>query len=1375
MAWTGKYNPVSTLVLGLSCSLYWLACSGSDSGSRLQQEGEIAAEDEGSVEHEVVVLDGVEHETPDESEAVPEPDAMLEDGGELDGESLDLGGESLEQDGEPGEPFQELEELPKGMIRLQGSVQKGPFILGSDMDISQLDSELNPTGFVYSTQTINDKGEFVLALEPSGPVEVRGSGYYYNEIIGDLTGPLTLRAFYVPSEEGVQSVYVNIVTHLIAKRVKALVSEGVDFDDAVSQAEGELKDELDITEPGFTGFSNSTSMNLLGGDTGSNAYMFAVSTVLSRVARNRIPGFEYSPQVRTLLNAKLQELLNTLSLDLEDGVLEADVKAEIAKGLPEIDTRIIEAMLARRFDELEVTSPVPDLDSVLDQDKDGLVNMRDNCPLVGNPDQTDTDGDGVGDACDNCPGFECSDTCIMAGTHDMYCIDETICYEECNVGYSDINKSVFIGCRNQSDVCMGTYMATYCASPCNGDPAAPDACGQSRTCAAYLQWSDDMHMHADIELLCVIPCTMPGLGKEGHACFSVLDCKPGLFCGSDGRCRRPCNPFSQDACEGCAEDMLLDQAPMEQSPPGATVTSLTMALCPSPTAGQGEPCGDPRAYPERLPCSEGLECIGQVCAAVGVLGDDCGSPSDPPCALELACFDGKCTRPVKEGENCSESTPPCEAGTACSQGVCVPEGGACSDLQGSTDCPEGMLCVESSRCTDSIPCCIAPAGYGESCSFDTPCKEGLYCVNSPSDCRSVMGSSPVCCLGPGLLGEACEGRPCVEGTYCSSAARCRNEYNLSQCCLAAPGESEPCSTSPEGPHCQSGLACLYDSKRDGFFCAKAGGEGEPCYEDMTCDDQLLCINGTCFHVGGEGDPCGTPGDNPCDPSLVCFNSACIKPSQAGEACSDHVPCVERAVCVDGTCVAEGGACTDLEGSTDCPSGLVCLNINACYDRYERDTCCIKSAGLGDGCMLIPCGAGTYCSNLDKCINDYGTSPCCLPRAGELEPCGSALPWHPPCLEGLVCVVDEQCGGDRCCIQAGGQDQPCHDDGTCDDQLVCIDGKCTQVGGVGDACGGAGDYPCDPALVCFNNECAQYTKKGEACSDLLPPCEEGAVCANGTCVEEGTACSDTQGSTDCPAGLTCFRDYPDCSKYGNSCMLPVGLGGDCGGGRRCADAYYCSSITYCSTHYGVTLCCLTRSGLDQPCDQGVPDMCESGLTCIYDTDRSGYFCVHAGGDGQPCLPGSKCNDSSLVCISNTCTQVGGEGDSCGGENPCDPRLELRCIAGKCWGRVPVGGACDPITTGPCVEGAACAADGKCHSEGGECDPDATPTGCIEGFRCLKNSSHCFNLYGIWNCCIGPQGYAESCEDSELEVCADGLTCKWFFTAPECGGTEYCCLP
>jgi hypothetical protein len=44
------------------------------------------------------------------------------------------------------------------------------------------------------------------------------------------------------------------------------------------------------------------------------------------------------------------------------------------------------------------TSPTPTPPS--DVDSDTVLDVSDNCPLVANPDQTDTDGDGIGDACE---------------------------------------------------------------------------------------------------------------------------------------------------------------------------------------------------------------------------------------------------------------------------------------------------------------------------------------------------------------------------------------------------------------------------------------------------------------------------------------------------------------------------------------------------------------------------------------------------------------------------------------------------------------------------------------------------------------------------------------------------------------------------------------------------------------------------------------------------------------------------------------------------------------------------------------------------------------------------------------------------------------
>jgi Thrombospondin type 3 repeat len=50
-----------------------------------------------------------------------------------------------------------------------------------------------------------------------------------------------------------------------------------------------------------------------------------------------------------------------------------------------------------------VFSVLQDVVASPDSDHDGVADWSDNCPAVGNADQTDSDGDGVGDVCDNCP------------------------------------------------------------------------------------------------------------------------------------------------------------------------------------------------------------------------------------------------------------------------------------------------------------------------------------------------------------------------------------------------------------------------------------------------------------------------------------------------------------------------------------------------------------------------------------------------------------------------------------------------------------------------------------------------------------------------------------------------------------------------------------------------------------------------------------------------------------------------------------------------------------------------------------------------------------------------------------------------------------
>lgn len=62
-------------------------------------------------------------------------------------------------------------------VQLSGAVQKGPFVLGSTVNISPLDASLNPTGQVFSTQTADDLGQFSVQFMASGRVALEGNGF----------------------------------------------------------------------------------------------------------------------------------------------------------------------------------------------------------------------------------------------------------------------------------------------------------------------------------------------------------------------------------------------------------------------------------------------------------------------------------------------------------------------------------------------------------------------------------------------------------------------------------------------------------------------------------------------------------------------------------------------------------------------------------------------------------------------------------------------------------------------------------------------------------------------------------------------------------------------------------------------------------------------------------------------------------------------------------------------------------------------------------------------------------------------------------------------------------------------------------------------
>lgn len=267
-------------------------------------------------------------------------------------------------------------------VSLAGAVQKGPFVLGSTINVSPLDATLNPNGQVFNTKTNDDAGHFAVNFKASGLVSLEGSGFYYNEVSGGLsTSNLTLRALYEIKASGAQNAIINLVTHLTYDRVKNLVIGGATFDAATKQAESELRTALAIGNATFAPGKSGIQMDVLGGDSDANAYLFVVSSVIAQAGVTKALG-------TVSVDATIQELLNTTANDLaNDGMVSPTLTALYKQAQLDLDSYDVVDKLAARLAAIGSNATIPNIDRVLDSDGDGFANAVDNCPWVANPAQ----------------------------------------------------------------------------------------------------------------------------------------------------------------------------------------------------------------------------------------------------------------------------------------------------------------------------------------------------------------------------------------------------------------------------------------------------------------------------------------------------------------------------------------------------------------------------------------------------------------------------------------------------------------------------------------------------------------------------------------------------------------------------------------------------------------------------------------------------------------------------------------------------------------------------------------------------------------------------------------------------------------------------
>ena len=1175
-------------------------------------------------------------------------------------------------------------------IQLHGAVQKGPFVVGSSIDVSVLDGALNPTGQVYSSQTINDRGEFDIAFTATGAVRMEGTGYYYNEVAGALsTSSLTLRAFFVPVAAGTQTAFVNMVTHLTTQRIMALVRGGKAFGEAVKQAESELRIELGITVPAFIPGVSGIAMNIAGGDDDNNAYLLAASSVLTQVAYAKGGS----------VDANLQELLNGTAIDLEDGQLQPELKGQIAEAVRALDVARIANLLAVRLHATGSTAAVPDMNRVLDQDGDGLVNVHDNCPKVANLLQEDGEHDGVGDACDACPATACAHQCLPANAGAGRAAD--LCYTPCKDSAS---------CSAQEEciqVLASAKPITLCAAKC--DPLAATSCTETTSCfftgsAVAPKPTDGGVPAGGPAWHCAAPALF-GTVAEGGACgasgglglpspISGGGCGPKLVCarmpGDAFQCQKPCNPDAPSTCSDGRACVNKVCAP----PPGEIDQGCD--LLPANTCAQGLSCVDQSFQcPNNLRmCCKALGAAGQPCTQASTCdqGLECRHDSCPQDAkyptgcclvtggLNQPCpMDGKCD--VTAGLVCISGPPgtcPNGAANCCKHAGDVnepclpnPSGGGLATMPGT--CSDAALaCLMSPSCTSPTGCCAHTGGPAEPCTTEGTCTaSGYTCAQGPV-CQGLSGPKGCCVPGGGANQPCLSGKTCSEpGFACISSQSCTNPEG---CCQHTGGSNEPCSAAGA---CDAGFACSHStacsSAGPNGCCLAAGAEKQPCLPGQTCSDPLLsCVMSpptpTPQSLCGDGKCCLLAGDlyQACKSDNTCKDATLgCGPAPAGQSCLYGASqCCVPAGGEGQPCSRPSGPATPYGTCND--AALACVTSTSCTLNGMMGQCCERAGALGEPCRMNEpmnqCNAGLACQFSVAAMG--GT---CVHSGGADEPCRPYVMNSPRCDTGLACAPASN--GERC-IPAGGQNQLCLDNRTCSEGYLACGTSASCPNSPGECCHlvpyGAKDYPCGPADACNANlhcttlSCPANLPAGapltKCCEPTFPSCTAGA------CADQTQAC------------VTSLQ----CNPNDSCCVAAGGANQPCRAGNTCdpmGGNLVCVNSTGCPG--GLSTCCLRAGQLDQPCIGG--DSCNSGF-CLADPTCPGGLdkCCKAA---PACTAQSTCTDPAKVCAFSTscggmpgsaaqcCAPFGQKGQACSPEDRSSSRTISPCWPHRSTGTTP----------------------------------------------------------------------------------------------------------
>lgn len=123
-----------------------------------------------------------------------------------------------------------------------GAAQKGPYIIGTNITISELESDLTPTGKNFHSTISDNYGSYRIPdVEfSSNYAKLMADGTYYNEVGGWTTSKrLTLTS--IGNLNDSSTVNINILTHLESDRLQFLIKNaGMTFAEAKAKTKNEI-------------------------------------------------------------------------------------------------------------------------------------------------------------------------------------------------------------------------------------------------------------------------------------------------------------------------------------------------------------------------------------------------------------------------------------------------------------------------------------------------------------------------------------------------------------------------------------------------------------------------------------------------------------------------------------------------------------------------------------------------------------------------------------------------------------------------------------------------------------------------------------------------------------------------------------------------------------------------------------------------------------------------------------------------------------------------------------------------------------------------------------------------------------------------------